>query len=150
MLLHKFTWSSMYIYTEKIILYRIWKRRRRIFFLGIHGEVCFFFLIFVCSCCNLSDSQTVRVTFSHSWHLNQVHHTYTHMVLGVCGSWWLSAYGGGASDSPSNNYWANNTFIMHPSLATHLPNPSNWLTSTSLHNLPLIRPFSLFFCISWK
>lgn len=29
---------------------------------------------------------------------------------------------------------ANNTFIMHPSITTHLPNPSNWFRNTLLHN----------------
>lgn len=63
--------------------------------------VCFFFLIFAHSFCNLSDSQTVR--FSHSWHLNQVHHTYTH-------SSWCVVHGDSA------HLWAEH--LSHPQTTT--------------------------------
>lgn len=67
--------------------------------------------------------QWERVSFSLYWHLNQVHsHTQTHGVLG--GSWWLSVSVGGASESPSSNYRANNTFF-HPSLHTSIIPPSS-------------------------
>lgn len=59
-----------------------------------------------------------RVRFSLCWHLNQVHHTHTHRVLG--GLRWLSPSVGGASESPSNIYRANNTFL-HPSLQSCTP-----------------------------